>query len=166
QLLGLAAQSGVLAQVRPEGQADAPQLRVQIDRIKARALGLRIGDVNATLSIAMGGAYANDFVYEGEILQVLLQAAAPFRMTPDDVLNLRVPNEANEMVPFGAFSSVGWTAGPAELQRYNGYPSMTISGSPAPGRSTGEAMAEMERLAAMLPEGFAYDWTGISFEER
>src|SRR5690606_35873375 len=97
QLLGLAAQSGVLAQVRPEGQADAPQLRVQIDRIKARALGLRIGDVNATLSIAMGGAYANDFVYEGEILQVLLQAAAPFRMTPDDVLNLRVPNEANEM---------------------------------------------------------------------
>ena len=166
RLLGLAAQSGVVAQVRPEGQADAPQLRVQIDRIKARALGLSIGDVNATLSIAMGGAYANDFVYEGEVLQVLLQAAAPFRMTPDDVLNLRVPNDGGEMVPFGAFSSVAWTAGPAELQRYNGYPSMTISGSPAPGRSTGEAMAEMERLAAMLPEGFAYDWTGISFEER
>ena len=165
QLLGLAAQSPLLAQVRPEGQPDAPQLRVDIDRITARALGLSIADVNSTLSIAMGGAYANDFNREGRVLRVLVEATAAERMTPRDVLDLEVRNSAGAMVPFGAFTTVEWTSGPTELTRYNGYPAMTISGSPAPGRSTGEAMDEMERLAAMLPEGFAFEWTGISYEE-
>jgi multidrug efflux pump len=87
-------------------------------------------------------------------------------MTPEDVLDLRVRNERGEMVPFGAFTTVDWTAGPAQIQRYNGYPSMTLAGMPAPGRSTGEAMAEMERLAAELPEGFDFEWTGVSYEER
>ncbi|HEX6994479.1 MAG TPA: multidrug efflux RND transporter permease subunit [Gammaproteobacteria bacterium] len=166
RLLGLAAQSPLLAQVRPEGQPDAPQLRVAIDRITARALGLSIADVNSTLSIAMGGAYANDFSREGRILRVLVEATAAERMTPSDVLDLEVRNSAGAMVPFGAFTTVEWTSGPTELRRYNGYPAMTISGAPAPGRSTGEAMDEMERLAAMLPEGFAFEWTGISYEER
>jgi multidrug efflux pump len=166
QILGAAMQSPVLAGVRPEGQEDAPQLRVQIDRIKARALGLAIGNVNATLAIAFGSAYANDFSREGRILRVLLQADAPHRMTPQDVLDLRVRNDQGEMVPFGAFTTVEWTAGPPQLQRYNGYPSMTISGTPAKGRATGEAMAEMERLAAALPEGFGFEWTGISYEEK
>ncbi len=166
QLLGLAAQSPLLAQVRPEGQPDAPQLRVDIDRITARALGLSIADVNSTLAIAMGGAYANDFSREGRILRVLVEATAAERMTPRDVLDLEVRNSAGAMVPFGAFTTVEWTSGPSELTRYNGYPAMTISGSPASGRSTGEAMNEMERLAAMLPEGFAFEWTGISYEER
>ena len=166
QLLGLASRSPVLTQVRPEGQEDAPQLRVLIDRITARALGLSIGDVNDTLSITFGSAYANDFSRGGRILQVLLQADAPFRMTPKDVLDLKVRNSQGEMVPFGAFTSVEWTAGPPQLERYNGYPSMTISGSAAPGRSSGEAMNEMERLAQQLPEGFGFEWTGISFEEQ
>jgi len=166
QLLGLAARSPLLTQVRPEGQPDAPQLRVDIDRITARALGLSIADVNSTLAIAMGGAYANDFNREGRVLRVLVEATAAERMTPRDVLDLEVRNSAGAMVPFGAFTTVEWTSGPTELQRYNGYPAMTISGAPAPGRSTGEAMDEMERLAAMLPEGFAFEWTGISYEER
>ena len=166
QLLGAASQSPVLTGVRPEGQEDAPQLRVQIDRIKARALGLTIGDVNATLAISFGSAYANDFSREGRILRVLLQADAEHRMTPRDVLNLKVRNGQGAMVPFGAFTSVEWTAGPPQLQRYNGYPAMTISGAPAAGRSTGEAMDEMERLVRQLPEGFTFEWTGISYEEK
>lgn len=166
RLLAAASQSTVLAQVRPEGQADAPQLRVMIDRIKARALGLSIGDVNATLAISFGSAYANDFSRDGRILRVLLQADAPFRMTPADVLALRVRSASGDMVSFGAFTTVQWTSGAPQLDRYNGYPAMTISGSPATGRSTGEAMDEMERLAQALPAGFAVEWTGISYEER
>ncbi|RIA45515.1 multidrug efflux pump [Hephaestia caeni] len=166
QLLGAAAQSPLLAGVRPEAQEDAPQLRVMIDRIKARALGLSIGDVNGTLAIAFGSAYANDFTHDGRVLRVMLQADAPHRMTPEDVLALKVRNAAGEMVPFGSFTQVEWTSGPQQLQRYNGYPATTISGMAAPGRSTGEAMAEMERLATDLPAGFAYEWTGISFEEK
>jgi len=166
QLLGMASQSPVLVGVRPEGQEDAPHLRVLIDRIQARALGVSIGDVNTTLAIAFGSYYANDFNFEGRVLRVMLQADAPYRMTPDDVLELRVHNAAGEMVPFGAFTRVEWTSGPQQLQRYNGYPAMTIAGMAAPGRSTGEAMAEMERLAQQLPAGFSFAWTGISYEEQ
>jgi multidrug efflux pump len=165
-LLAAAGRSPLLLGVRPEAQEDAPQLRVQIDRIKARALGLSIASVNATLAIAFGSAYANDFSREGRILRVMLAADAPFRMTPQDVLDLKVRNEQGDMVPFGAFTTVEWTAGPPQIQRYNGYPSMTISGMAAPGRSAGEAMAEMERLARGLPQGFGFDWTGLSFEEK
>ncbi len=165
-LLAAASQSPVVAQVRPEGQADAPQLRVLIDRVQARALGLSIADVNATLAITFGSAYANDFSREGRILRVLLQAEASQRMTPEDVLALRVRSADGSMVPFGAFTSVQWTAGPPQLDRYNGYPAVTIAGAPAAGRSTGEAMDEMERLGRDLPEGFALEWTGISLEEK
>jgi multidrug efflux pump len=166
QLLGLASQSPLLVAVRPEGQADAPQLRVQIDRIAARAMGLAIRDVNATLAIMFGSAYANDFSRDGRILRVLLSADAPYRMTPQDVLDLQVRNDQGQMVPFGAFTTVEWTAGTPQVERYNGYPAMTISGMAAPGRSTGEAMDEMERLAGQLTEGFGFEWTGISYEER
>lgn len=166
QLLGAASASPLLSQVRPEGQADAPQLQVKIDRTKARALGLAISDVNATLSISIGGAYANDFARDGRILRVMLQADAPYRMSPEDVLNLRVRSASGEMVPFGAFTSVEWTAGAPQINRYNGYPSMTISGVPAVGRSSGEAMDEMERLTSELPDGFGFEWTGMSYEEK
>ena len=166
QLLGKANDSPVLQNVRPEGADDAPRLRVNIDRIKARALGLSISEVNATLAIAFGSAYANDFNRDGRVLQVLLQADAPYRMTPQDVLDLKVINNEGESVPFGAFTTVGWTEGPTQLQRYNGYPALTLSGSAAPGSTTGEAMTEMERLAAELPGGFSYEWTGASLEEQ
>ena len=166
QLIGLANQSPLLTAVRPESQADAPQLRVEVDRVAARALGLAIRDINSTLSIAFGSAYANDFTNEGRILRVLLSADAPFRMTPQDILDLRVRSSRGEMVPFGSFTTVSWTAGPPQLDRYNGYPATTISGMAARGRSTGEAMTEMERLFTQLPQGFGYEWTGISYEEK
>ncbi|MDX2352981.1 multidrug efflux RND transporter permease subunit [Stutzerimonas xanthomarina] len=166
QLLGKASESPVLQNVRPEGADDAPRLRVNIDRIKARALGLSINEVNATLAIAFGSAYANDFNRDGRVLQVLLQAEAPYRMTPQDVLDLKVINDQGESVPFGAFTTVDWTEGPTQLQRYNGYPALTLSGSAAPGSTTGEAMTEMERLASELPGSFSYEWTGASLEEQ
>ena len=166
QLLGKASESPVLQNVRPEGADDAPRLRVNIDRIKARALGLSINEVNATLAIAFGSAYANGFNRDGRVLQVLLQAEAPYRMTPQDVLDLKVINDQGESVPFGAFTTVDWTEGPTQLQRYNGYPALTLSGSAAPGSTTGEAMTEMERLASELPGSFSYEWTGASLEEQ
>ena len=165
-LLGLAAQSPVLANVRPEGQAPAPQLVVNIDRVRARALNLAISDVNATLSIAAGSAYANDFNLEGRVRRVYLQADAPYRMTPRDILNLRVRNSDGQMVPFGSFTTASWSAGPPQLARYNGYPSEAISGEARPGYSSGQALAEMEALAGQIPGGFDFEWTGTSFEEK
>src|SRR3546814_17211361 len=115
-----------------------------IDRIQARSLGVSIGDVNGTLAIAFGSAYANDFNREGRILRVLLQADASHRMTTQDVLDLTARNAAGEMVAFGSFTQVEWTSGAQQLQRYNGYPSMTISVNADPGPSHAEAMEEME----------------------
>jgi multidrug efflux pump len=166
QLLGLASQSKIVVGVHPEGLEEGPQLRVIVDRIKARALGLSIADINNTLSIAFGSAYANDFSREGRVLRVVLQADAAQRMTPEDILRLQVPNATGEMVPFSAFTTASWTAGAPQLQRYNGFPSMSISGSAAPGKATGDAMKEMARLVGQLPPGIGYEWSGLSFEEQ
>ncbi|MWV27141.1 multidrug efflux RND transporter permease subunit [Aurantiacibacter rhizosphaerae] len=166
QLLGLASQSPALANIRPEDQPVAPQLHVEIDRVKAKAMGLSIVDVNTALSISFGSAYANDFNREGRVLQVLVQAEAPFRMKPEDVLSLRIPNAQGALVPFSSFATAEWTAGPPSLARYNGYPAMTVSGTAAPGKSSGAALKEMEQLASQLPEGIGFEWTGLSYEER
>ncbi|MET4898354.1 multidrug efflux RND transporter permease subunit [Sphingomonadaceae bacterium jetA1] len=166
-ILAKAAQNKVLLGVRPEGLGPAPQLYVDIDRIQARALGLQIADVNQTLSIAFGSAYANDFVREGNVLRVYLQADAPQRMTPEDVLALRVRNAQGNMVPFSSFTKVRWQYGPQQLERYNGYPSLTISGMAAPGQSTGTALNEMEKIAhEVMPAGMSFEWTGTAFEEK
>ncbi|NBB23647.1 multidrug efflux RND transporter permease subunit [Porphyrobacter sp. SLTP] len=166
QLLGAASQSAVITGLRPEDQGPSPEVKIKIDRVQARALGLSMAEVNAALSITFGSAYANDFNREGRVLQVLVQADAPFRMTPDNVLALRIPNAVGELVPFGAFATAEWSAAPASLARYNGYPAMTLSGMAAPGQSSGAALAEMERLAGELPQGIGYEWTGVSFEEK
>ncbi|HEX8309007.1 MAG TPA: efflux RND transporter permease subunit, partial [Allosphingosinicella sp.] len=166
QLLGMASQSKTVVGVRPEGLEESPQLKVSVDRIKARSLGLDIDDINNTLSIGFGSAYANDFSREGRVLRVVLQADAAQRMSPDDILQLRVPNATGEMVPFSAFTTAEWGAAAPQLQRYNGFPSMTISGEAAPGQSTGDAMAEMAALASQLPEGIGFEWSGLSFEEQ
>ncbi|MHA6722745.1 multidrug efflux RND transporter permease subunit [Sphingomonas sp. RS2018] len=166
-ILAEASKNPVLAGVRPEGQAPSPQLYVDIDRVQARALGLQIADVNATLAISFGSAYANDFSNQGTVQRVYLQSDAPHRMTADDVLRLRVRNGSGEMVPFSAFTKVSWTAGPTQLQRYNGYPSLTISGQAAPGQSSGAALEAMEEIATrVLKPGFSYEWTGTAFEEK
>ncbi len=166
QMLGLASQSDVIGEIRPEDQPPAPQLDVDIDRVAATALGLSISDVNTALSTVFGSAYVNDFNREGRVLQVLAQADAPYRMTPEDVLSLRVPNADGELVPFSSFSTVKWSAAPPALDRYNGYPAMTLSGSAAPGKSSGAALAELEQLAEQLPDGIGYEWTGVSYQEK
>jgi multidrug efflux pump len=166
QLLGLASQSKILTQVRPDGLEDAPQLQVDIDRDKAQALGVTFDAINTVLSTALGSAYINDFPNRGRLQRVMVQADAPARMQPEDLLRLNVMSTQGRVVPLSAFAGTRWVTGPMQSVRYNGYPAMRISGSPAPGYSTGAAMDEMEKLAAQLPPGFAYEWTGQSREEK
>ncbi|MBC8739306.1 multidrug efflux RND transporter permease subunit [Paraburkholderia sp. UCT31] len=162
-----ASQSPVLAGVRAEGMPEAPQLYVEIDRVKARALGLQIGQVNQALALTFGSNYVNDFVFEGNVLRVLLQADAEQRMRAEDVTSLRLRNNRGEMVPFSAFTRVRWISGPQQLERYNGFPSATLSGQAAPGRSSGAAIAEMERIAShVLTGNLSYEWTGTALEEK
>jgi multidrug efflux pump len=166
QLLGLAAQSKIVTQVRPEGLEDAPQLQLEIDREKAEALGVPFDAINSLLSTALGSAYVNDFPNQGRLQRVVVQADAPARMQPDDLLHLNAVSAQGKPVPLSAFATTRWVNGPTQTVRYNGYPAMRISGIPAPGYSTGTAMTEMEHLAAQLPPGFAYEWTGQSREEK
>ncbi|MDO4682676.1 MAG: efflux RND transporter permease subunit [Lautropia sp.] len=165
-MLGMAMKSPVLTGVRPDGLEDAPQVRLEIDRNKANALGVNFSSINAMLSASLGSAYVNDFPNEGRLQRVMVQADAPARMQPEDLLKLNVLNASGEAVPFSAFATTRWVVGPMQTVRYNGYPSMKIEASPAPGYSTGQAMAEMEKLASQLPPGFGFEWTGTSYEER
>jgi multidrug efflux pump len=166
QLLGMAAQSPLLSQVRPDGLEDAPQLKIEIDRARANALGVLYDAISSAISTALGSAYVNDFPNAGRLQRVVVQADAPARMQPDDLLALNVLNNQGKAVPFAAFATTHWVTGAMQTVRYNGYPAMRISGSAAPGQSTGAAMAEMERLASQLPAGFGYEWTGQSREEK
>ncbi len=166
QLLGMAAQSKVITQVRPDGLEDAPQLQLDIDRDKAQALGVGFDAINSVISTALGSSYINDFPNAGRLQRVVVQADAPARMQPEDLLKLNVLNSRGQSVPLSAFASTRWIQGAMQTVRYNGYPAMRLSGSAAPGYSTGAAMAEMERLAAQLPAGFGYEWTGLSREEK
>ncbi|MDR6523948.1 multidrug efflux pump [Variovorax paradoxus] len=166
QLLGMASQSKVLAQVRPDGLEDAPQLQIDIDRDKANALGVSFDAINATLSTALGSSYINDFPNRGRLQRVVVQADAPARMQPDDLLKLNASNTQGQPVPLSAFATTKWVTGATQTVRYNGYPAIRISGDAAPGYSTGAAMAEMEKLASQLPAGFGYEWTGQSREEK
>ena len=166
QLLGMASKSPVLAQVRPDGLEDAPQLQIDIDRDKANALGVTFDSINSVLSTSLGSSYVNDFPNQGRLQRVVVQADAPARMQPDDLLRLNASNSKGQPVPLSAFASTRWITGAMQTVRYNGYPAMRIGGSAAPGYSTGAAMAEMEKLAAQLPQGFGFEWTGQSREEK
>ncbi|MDP2018827.1 efflux RND transporter permease subunit, partial [Hydrogenophaga sp.] len=166
QLLGLASQSKVITQVRPDGLEDAPQLQIDIDRDKANALGVGFDAINTAIGTALGSTYVNDFPNAGRLQRVIVQADAPARMQPEDLLRLNVVNNKAQAVPLSAFATTSWITGPMQTVRYNGYPSMRISGSAAPGASTGAAIAEMERLAAQLPQGIGYEWTGQTREEK
>ena len=166
QLLGMAAQSPVLAAVRPNGLEDAPQYRLNVDQAKARALGLSLADINQTLGTAWGSSYVNDFIEEGRTKKVYVQGDAPFRMLPQDLDRWYVRNAAGDMVPFSAFSSAEWTRGSPRLERFNGTASVNILGQAAPGHSSGEAMAEIERIASQLPPGIGYAWSGLSYQQK
>ncbi|MEN1941379.1 efflux RND transporter permease subunit [Luteimonas sp. MJ246] len=166
QLLGMAGESELLANVRPNGQEDTPQLRIDVDVAKAGALGLSQAAINATLAAAWGGQYIDDFIDRGRVKRVYIQADAPFRMTPEDFNLWSVKNDAGEMVPFSAFGSSHWDYGSPRLERYDGVPSVEIQGEATAGVSSGEAMAEIERLAEQLPPGFGVEWTAVSYQER
>ncbi|MFM2251738.1 MAG: hypothetical protein RJB68_75, partial [Pseudomonadota bacterium] len=166
QLLGMASKSKVITQVRPDGLEDAPQLQIDIDRDKASALGVSFSAINSTISTALGSSYVNDFPNAGRLQRVVVQADATARMQPDDLLKFNVINSSGKAVPLSAFATTRWVNGAMQTVRYNGYSAIRIGGSAAPGYSTGEAMAEMEKLASQLPAGFGFEWTGQSREEK
>ncbi|UQY45237.1 multidrug efflux RND transporter permease subunit AcrB [Erwinia sp. PK3-005] len=167
QLLGMVAQHpDTLVGVRPNGLEDTPQYKLTVDQEKAQALGVSISDINTTLGAAWGGSYVNDFIDRGRVKKVYVMGKADSRMLPDDINKWYVRASNGEMVPFSAFSTAQWQYGSPRLERYNGLPSMEILGQPAPGRSSGDAMAMMEQLASQLPQGIGYDWTGMSYQER
>jgi multidrug efflux pump len=164
--LGMASKSPLLVGVRPEGQEPGPQLLIDIDRLKARALGIDIANLNDTLQSVLGVAYINDFVRQGRILRVQMQAEARTRSTPQEILQIPVRNLQGGMVTLSEFAKARWIVDLPKLDRYNGLPAMKIAGSAAPGHSSGEAMAAMEEIAAKLPPGFGFEWSGTSREER
>ena len=166
QLLGLAAESPLIASARPSGLEDAAQFRLNIDWRAAGALGVTPASVGTMLNIAWAGTYVNDFNDNGRIKRVYVQGEPDSRANPSDLQKWRVRNAGGELVPFANFTSESWEYGPQSLTRYNGVPSMQIQGSPAPGVSTGEAIAEMERLVQQLPPGYSVAWTGLSLEEQ
>lgn len=166
QLLGMAAKNPVLLQVRPQGLADAAQMKIELDQDKASALGVSLADVNTTMQTAFGSSYVNNFVNGPRVQRVIVQLDAPFRMTPEDLGKVYLRNKSGSMVPLSAFTNIHWTFGSPQLQRYNGIPAVNIVGAAAPGLSSGEAMVEMEKMAAQLPKGIGYSWSGQSLEER
>jgi hydrophobe/amphiphile efflux-1 (HAE1) family protein len=166
QLLQAAGASPLLTGVRPNGQEDMPQFRLDIDQEKASALGLSIAEINETLAISWGGRYIDDFIDRNRVKRVYVQADAPFRMVPEDFNRWYVRNTAGSMVPMSAFATWHWDFGSPRLERYNGAGAVNITGMPAAGVSSGDAMAEIERLAAELPQGFGIEWSGASYQER
>ncbi|MDR6126628.1 multidrug efflux pump [Sphingomonas sp. SORGH_AS802] len=165
-MLGMSMQDKSVTQVRPLSLDDAPQLKVNIDEDKARALGLDLATVNSTIATAWGGAYVNDFIDRGRVKRVYIQADQPYRLAPDDIGDFYVRGDSGAMAPYTAFSTLSWAQAPVQLTRYNGQPAMELQGAPAPGVSTGDAMAAMEAIHAKLPPGTALEWTGLSYEER
>jgi multidrug efflux pump len=166
QLLALAAKDPRLSGVRVQGMDDEPQLKIDIDKEKVSAQGVSLGDLNTVLSSCFGSAYVNNFVNGNRVQRVIVQLDAAFRMKPDDIGKLYVRNNSGKMVPLAAVTTLKWSYGSPNLQRYNGFPSVEIVGTPAPGHSTGEAMTAMEGVAKQLPDGIGYQWTGQSYEER
>lgn len=165
-LLGMASQDKRLTKVRPNGMEDVPEYRLDVDWKRAGALGVPISSIHSTISTAFGSAYINNFIQGGRTKRVFLQADAPYRMLPNDIEKLYVRNTMGKMVPFSSFATAYWTSGSPRLERYNGFPSMNIQGEPASGRSSGEAMEAMEEIAAKLPQGIGFEWTGLSYQEK
>lgn len=166
QLLGMAAQDPRLMGVRPNGMSDVAEYHVDIDWDKAGALGVPISSIHNTISAAFGSAYVNDFIQAGRVKKVYAQVDAPYRMLPQDLEKLYLRNNVGKMVPFSSFAQGRWASGSPKLERFNGFPSINIWGQPAPGKSSGEAMAAMEEIISKLPAGIGYDWTGLSYQER
>jgi len=166
QLLGEAARDPRLTRVRPNGLEDVPEYRIDVDWERAGALGVPIDSIHDTISASFGSAYVNDFIHGGRVKRVFVQDDAPFRRLPSDLERVYVRNGSGAMTPFSAFASGHWTYGSPQLQRYNAFPSINIWGEAPQGKSSGEAMQAMEEIAAKLPRGIGFDWSGISYQER
>ncbi len=166
QMLGMAAQNPKLALVRPQGLADAAQMKIELDSDKASALGVSLAEINTTMQTAFGSSYVNNFVNGPRVQRVIVQLDAQFRMTPEDIGKVYVRNKQGGMVPLSSVTKVDWSFGSPQLQRYNGIPAVNLVGSAAPGLSSGEAMLEMEKMATQLPRGIGFEWSGQSLEER
>ena len=166
QLLGMAAQDSIITKVRPNGLEDTPEYRIDVDWEKAGVLGVPITSIHNTISAAFGSAYVNDFIQGGRVKRVFVQADAPYRRLPKDLDKLYVRNNVRKMVPFSSFASGHWTSGSPKLERFNGFSSINILGEPVPGRSSGEAMRDMEGFVKKLPHGIGFDWNGLSYQER
>jgi len=166
QLLAMAAKDPRLTSVRPNGMEDVPQFRIDVDQEKAGALGIPISSIHSIISSAFGSAYVNNFIQAGRVKRVFAQSDAPFRTSPADLDKLYVRNAAGNMVPFSAFATTRWDSGSPSLERFNGFSSMNIWGEAAQGRSSGEAMQAMEEMVTKLPQGFGFDWSGLSYQER
>ncbi len=166
QLLQEAARSPLLVNTRHNGRSDSPQFHLDIDFKKAGALGIDVADISATIQAAWGGQYIDDFIDRGRVKRVYVQADAPFRMTPEDFRLWSVKNQDGQMVPLSSFVTSYWEYGSPQLARYNGVSATEIQGEPAPGVSSGDAMAEIESIVAGLPAGFGIEWTGLSYQER
>ncbi|PWK32649.1 efflux RND transporter permease subunit [Cupriavidus plantarum] len=165
-LLAAAAKDPALMGVRANGQDDTPQVSLHIDHAKAGALGVSVADINDVLSTAWGGTYVNDFLHQGRVKKVYVQGIASSRMKSEDLDHWYVRNADGEMVPFSSFATASWIQGPPRLERYNGVSSLEIIGEAAPGHSSGEAMAAIERILKTLPDGIGHEWTGLSDQER
>ncbi|GGC72477.1 multidrug efflux RND transporter permease subunit [Chelatococcus reniformis] len=166
QLLGLARSSPVLRNVYVEGLPPAPQAELVIDREKAAALGVDFKDINDTIQVNLGSVYTNDFPNRGKMQRVIVQSEDLQRLNASDLLNYTVKNVNGAVVPMSSFASLKWSVGPAQIVGFNGYQSVRVTGEPAPGYTTGQAIAEMERLMEQLPKGFGYTWTGQSLQEK
>ncbi|WP_113625521.1 efflux RND transporter permease subunit [Pectobacterium peruviense] len=166
QLMGMVYESPTFAYIMVEGLADAPQLDLRIDREKAEAMGVPFDAINNAISTAYGSALVNEFPNQGRMQRVIVQAAPENRATPETLRKLNILNRNGELVPLEAFSDIAWKHGPVQVVRYNGYPSLKLSGDVVPGMSSGEGMKEIERLVAQLPPGIGYEWTGLSYQEK
>jgi len=166
QLLEMASKDPAIGMLRPNGLDDEPQYQLDIDWERASALGLSIGAINNSLQAGWGSSYVNQFLDRGRVKKVFIQGDSDTRMLPQDLDRWYVRGGTGQMIPFSAFSDAHWAYGSPKLERYNGVSSLEFLGAPAPGKSSGDALTAMEKLAAKLPKGIGYDWTGLSYEER
>lgn len=166
RLLELAAAQPALANVQFNGMADTPRILVNIDRDKAFSMGVSMDEISDALSVMFGSNYTGDFMHHGQVRRVIIQADGGSRLTRDDIEGLYVRASSGKLLPLSSFISLEWTAGPPQLSRFNTYPAFSITGEAAPGRSSGDAMAAMERLVPELPRRVSFAWTGQSYEEK
>lgn len=166
QFLKQARANDKLTQVRADVTQPNAQFAIDIDDAKARAQGLTLADINSTLSTAFGGSYVDDFIYGGRVKRVYMEGDTPYRMQPEDLNDWYIRNASGDMVPFSAFATTHWTTGLPELERYNGTAAYELSGQPADGVSSSDAMAEVKKLVDQLPDGIGFEWSGLSFQQQ